>query len=54
MRSITTRIDRLASLASESGEKSDMLWELYTRRARELGAEQSGVFYLGDAGTVRR
>lgn len=37
--------------------ESDMPWELYTRRVRELrelGVEQLGVFYLGDAGTVRR
>ena len=38
-------------------EKSDMPWKLYTRRVRELrelGVEQLGVFYLGDAGTMRR
>jgi hypothetical protein len=33
-------------------EKSDMPWEVYTRRARELrelGVEQLGVFYLGES-----
>jgi MoaA/NifB/PqqE/SkfB family radical SAM enzyme len=33
-------------------ERSDMPWELYTRRARELrelGVEQLGMFYLGES-----
>jgi MoaA/NifB/PqqE/SkfB family radical SAM enzyme len=84
MHSITTRIDRLAALASETRsptppvpksvkieltgrcdfqcffcashtrprEKSDMPWEVYTRRVRELrelGVEQLGMFYLGES-----
>ena len=84
MHSITTRIDRLAALASETRsptppvpksvkieltgrcdfqcffcashtrprEKSDMPWDVYTRRVRELrdlGVEQLGVFYLGES-----
>jgi len=84
MHSITTRIDHLAALASETRsptppvpksvkieltgrcdfqcffcashtrprEKSDMPWEVYTRRVRELrelGVEQLGMFYLGES-----
>ena len=84
MHSITARVDRVASLASEyrspvppapksvkieltgrcdfqcyfcashtrPRERSDMAWELYTRRVRELrelGVEQLGVFYLGES-----
>jgi len=84
MHSITARVDRLASLASEyrnpvppapksvkieltgrcdfqcffcashtrPREKSDMPWDVYTRRVRELrelGVEQLGMFYLGES-----